>query len=46
MSAQIESNIREALASRKGIVSTARDLGVGVSTVQRVRKEMNAKAAA
>jgi DNA invertase Pin-like site-specific DNA recombinase len=38
VSPQIEGNIREALASGKGIVSTARDLGVGVSTVQRVRR--------
>ncbi len=46
VSSKVEGEIREALANGKGIVSTARDLGVGVSTVQRVRKEMNAKAAA
>jgi DNA invertase Pin-like site-specific DNA recombinase len=46
VSSAVEGSIREALLTGKGIVSTARDLCVGVSTVQRVRKEMEPKAAA
>jgi DNA invertase Pin-like site-specific DNA recombinase len=42
VSPEVEGGIREALANGKGIVSTARELGIGVSTVQRVRKEMAA----
>jgi DNA invertase Pin-like site-specific DNA recombinase len=42
VSSDVEDNIREALASGKGIVSTARDLSVGVSTVQRVKAALNA----
>ena len=42
VSSKVEGRIREALANGKGIVSTARELGIGVSTVQRVRKEMAA----
>ena len=42
VSPEVEGRIREALANGKGIVSTARELGIGVSTVQRVRKEMAA----
>ena len=34
---EVERNIRAALSEGKGIVSTARKLGVGVSTVQRVK---------
>jgi DNA invertase Pin-like site-specific DNA recombinase len=41
VSSKIEGSIREALVGGKGIVSTARDLGVGVSTVQRVRRAMS-----
>jgi DNA invertase Pin-like site-specific DNA recombinase len=44
VSFEVEGSIREALAGGKGIVSTARGLGVGVSTVQRVRKAMDAMA--
>jgi DNA invertase Pin-like site-specific DNA recombinase len=36
----VERNIRTALKAGKGIVSTARRLGVGVSTVQRVKAEL------
>jgi len=46
VSSEVEGSIREALLTGKGIVSTARDLCVGVSTVQRVRKEMEPKVAA
>ena len=37
VAAEVERNIRAALRAGKGIVSTARRLGVGVSTVQRVK---------
>ena len=37
VAAEVERNIRAALKAGKGIVSTARRLGVGVSTVQRVK---------
>jgi DNA invertase Pin-like site-specific DNA recombinase len=37
-----QGSIRVALANGKGIVSTARELGVGVSTVQRVKRWLDA----
>jgi len=37
----VEAAIRRALKSGTGIRKTARELGIGVSTVQRVRAEMN-----
>jgi DNA invertase Pin-like site-specific DNA recombinase len=43
VSSKVEGSIREALASGKGIVSTARDLGVGVSTVQRVKRSLESQ---
>ena len=42
VAAEVEASIRVVLASGKGIGSTARALGVGTGTVQRVRKEMAA----
>ena len=40
VSAMVESSILAALKTGKGIGKVARELGVGVSTVQRVRKAM------
>ena len=37
---EIEDRVRKTLAGGTGILSVARQLGVGVSTVQRVRREM------
>lgn len=42
VSREIEDRVRKALAAGTGIVSVARQLGVGVSTVQRVRRDMTA----
>lgn len=39
-----EAAVRERLASGAGIVKTAREVGVGVSTVQRIRREVEAAA--
>jgi DNA invertase Pin-like site-specific DNA recombinase len=41
---EIERSIRTVLKAGKGIVSTARRLGVGVSTVQRVKADLAAAA--
>src|SRR5437763_3971800 len=41
VSAQTEAAIRVALASGKGILKVARELGVGGSTVQRVKRAMS-----
>lgn len=43
--AQREDAIRAALASGKGILKTAREIGVGSSVVQRIKAEMDAAAA-
>ena len=43
VSPKVEGSIRDALESGKGIVSTARDLGVGVSTVQRVKRSLESQ---
>jgi DNA invertase Pin-like site-specific DNA recombinase len=37
-----ERAVRASLASGKGICSTARDVGVGVATVQRIKAELAA----
>lgn len=42
----VEGAIREALATGKGMLKVAKELGVGVSTVQRVRAEVTAASAA
>jgi DNA invertase Pin-like site-specific DNA recombinase len=41
VSADVEDNIRLALADGRGMVSVARELGVGVSVVQRVRRVLD-----
>jgi DNA invertase Pin-like site-specific DNA recombinase len=46
VAAEVEASIRVALTAGKGIGSTARELGVGVGTVQRIRREIDAKSAA
>ena len=46
MSRKIEEAIATSLASGKGILKTAREVGAGVGTVQRVRAEMKAGACA
>jgi DNA invertase Pin-like site-specific DNA recombinase len=46
VAAEVEASIRLALAGGKGIGSTARELGVGVGTVHRVRREMDGNSAA
>jgi DNA invertase Pin-like site-specific DNA recombinase len=46
VAAEVEASIRLALAGDKGIGSTARELGVGVGSVHRVRKEMDGSSAA
>jgi len=38
----VEDDIKAALGAGKGMLKVARELGVGVSTVQRVRREMGA----
>jgi DNA invertase Pin-like site-specific DNA recombinase len=42
VSEDLEAAVRALLSSGKGICSTARDAGVGVATVQRIRAEMGA----
>src|SRR5215475_9383396 len=46
VTAEVEASIRLALGAGKGIGSTARELGVGVGTVHRIRREMDEKSAA
>jgi DNA invertase Pin-like site-specific DNA recombinase len=46
VAAEVEASIRAALGGGKGIGSTAREIGVGVGTVHRVRKTMDEEAAA
>ncbi len=43
VSPEVEGGIREALGNGKGIVSTARELGIGVSTVQRVKRSLESQ---
>jgi DNA invertase Pin-like site-specific DNA recombinase len=42
VSEELEGTVRALLRKGKGICSTARDAGVGVATVQRIRAEMGA----
>lgn len=44
VSPEREAAVRERLVAGKGMLKIARELGVGVSTVQRIRREMSAQA--